>query len=60
MLPYKLQKIIPKEIFMEFIFATEDLKVNKYFFVIGFYKVERNIKFNFRFGVVANFDLSPK
>ena len=77
MLPYQWQKLTVKEIFVEFIFAIEDLKVNKlrrtffaihpsqekfaeYTFVTGFYKVERNVKFNFLFHVVINFDISLK
>ena len=77
MLPYQWQKLILKEIFVEFIFAIEDLKVNKlcrtlfaiqpsqekfaeYSFVVGFYKVERNVKFNFLFDVVIYSDVSLK
>ena len=57
-----------KEIFVKFIFAIEDLKFAEFFiffafqpsqekfaeyiFVIGFYKVERKVKFNFLFSVV--------
>ena len=63
-----------KEVFVEFIFTIEDLKVNKlctiffaiqpsqerfaeYTFLIGFYKVGRNVKINVLFGIIINFDV---
>ena len=76
MLPYQWQKLIVKELFVEFNFTIESLKnhkIRRIFFaiqqswkkiaehtVIGFYKVERNVKFNFRFGVVINSHVSLK
>ena len=42
MLPYQKQKLIKKVIFVEFIFAIEDLKVNKLRKIVFFIQTSRN------------------